>query len=347
MYEELKQMIKDCKGGYQPVEIDDEHITDGWRACEDRWNIIKQRLKQGQVIMDIGSYFGYFGVKIAREFSKSLVWSIEANGPAVNVQREVIKLNKLNNILLSHRALSVNDLLRLSRTAEGIDVILALSVLHEWPRDQLRNILYLFSRIAPELIIEVDNKNETYPGKQDIVSLDYNNILRFFYDDVQLIGHSKSVKGFERPIYYCKNKQLIKNNVTSYFTGESGFGNPAKRHNIKFSFDNWVLDDRKEWTQGLNLSNMLHFNLIWPENIIHQAACEWFKIKDQGPTDITLKNVLITAQGLKLIDYTELKGTNNVYGLSDEEYNKQVNDYSLDHIESCLKEQWTIQGAML
>jgi hypothetical protein len=288
--------------------------------------------------MDVGSYFGYFGIKIAREFSHSLVWSIEGNTQAAKVQLETIKANELNNIFLCNKMVKLNDWLKLSRTVETVDVIIALSVLHEWPVEERKNILYLWSRIAPELIIEVDNLGE-YEG------VDYMTYLQFFYDEVQLIGKGKSVKGLDRPIYYCVNKEFVKKRLTPYLHGEGYTQAVGRRHDVKREFDNWIIDDKQVF-RGVNACNLMHFGLMNRDKIINDIANEWHKIKDIGPTDISIKNSIMTASGIRLIDYTENIDAEMIYGLTRAQYREKVNNYTPEKIAKNIKSTQELNEAL-
>lgn len=339
MKNKILELVKKYNAGYQPIEIKDEVINKGWRGCIDRWELIKPFINESDVVMDMGSHFGYFGLKIEKEIPKSLILSVEANHGAAEIQELVLKANESKNVYLINRLLGINDLLRISRTTEAINTILCLSMIYEFPKEEITNILYLFSKIAPKLIIETCALNEPYKGKQDIANMNFNTILKNFYKKVELIGVSPSTQGVNRPIYYCENETLNKNDLMPYFGGEHG--NAIHKHSLEYRDNTWLLNN-KSIIPGLNADNLLMLNLTYPskEELITTCAQEWFKIKNLGPTDISLKNNLVTSEGIKCIDYTELKGTNNVYGLTDAEYNYKVMNYSLNEIKENITSVW-------
>ena len=339
MKNKILELIKKYNGGYQPIEIKDEVINKGWRGCIDRWELIKPFIKEEDVVMDMGSHFGYFGLKIEKEIPKSLILSVEANHGAAEIQELVLKANESKNVYLINKLLGLNDLLRISRTTEAIDVILCLSMIYEFPKTEITNVLYLFSQIAPKLIIETCALNEPYKGKENIASMDFNTILKNFYKKVELIGVSPSTQGVNRPIYCCTNPEIVKKELMPYFGGEHG--NSIHKHSLEYKDNTWMLNNCLI-TPGLNADNLLMLNLTYPnkEELIHSCAQKWYSIKNLGPTDISIKNNLVTSEGIKCIDYTELKGTNNVYGQTDEEYNNKVMNYSIQEIEENITSVW-------
>jgi hypothetical protein len=339
MKEKILELVNKYKAGYQPIIIKGETILPGWRECIDRWEIIKPFIKSQDVIMDLGSQLGYFGLKIEKEFPEALILSVEGNYGAAEIQKLVLEANESKNIYLINRILGLNDLLRISRTTEAINTILCLSMIYEFPKEQITNVLYLFSKIAPKLIIETCAPGEPYKGKEDIVKIPFEIVLRNFYKNVKVIGHSLSTQGVSRPIFYCDNEFIRREDLMPYFGGEHGA--QIHKHVLEYRQSNWMLNGCLIMP-GLNADNILMLNVTYPNSLrlILECAKAWHAIKHLGPTDISLKNNLVTSEGIKCFDYTELKGTNNVYGMTDKDYNNKVNNYSVEKITDRLTQVW-------
>lgn len=313
------------EGGYQDVEIDGKLIFNGWRECQERWNLIKPKIKEGNVVMDIGSHYGYFDVKIARTIPKSIVWSIESDKTRADIQKDVLALNKLKNVILCCYKIKLLDFVKLSRVVEGIDIIMALSVFHYFEPDELTEIIGLCSRIAPKLIIEFPNPDENNVASKDNVDKLPNPIelLNGFYEIVETLGKtsSPSDKGIERTIYFAENKEIEKVHLNSYFGRQT-----IRKYKLFYKNEHWEFQN-KDWINGLNVRNLLEFNVIYPsmDYILDQASETYLNlIKRMGAvSDTKYRNLIWSYDGFKAIDFSE--GLNNdIYGVSWQEYKEKI-----------------------
>ena len=87
--------IHEYSGEYQDIEIGGILQTAGKRECAERWKIIKPHILPNSSIIDIGSYHGYFGIKISREIENTTILSIESNPIWAIEQVEIVQKNKL------------------------------------------------------------------------------------------------------------------------------------------------------------------------------------------------------------------------------------------------------------
>ena len=125
------------------------------RECEKRWEMLKPHIKHDSVIVDVGSDLGYFTSKIAEEFSDSLVISFEQAEHSSEIQKEVLSLKKLTNVVLCRHRVDLKTLIGMSISVEAIDTFLILSAFHHLPLEETREHLAYISAISPELIIEL------------------------------------------------------------------------------------------------------------------------------------------------------------------------------------------------
>ena len=313
------------EGFYQTLEMPDKTYK-GWRECKNRWKTIEPYINKNSVVMDIGSNYGYFSKKIVDKFEDNLVWSFESNLKRAEIQKEMLEANKIKNVVLSHYELELLDFLKIARSSEAIDLILTLSVIHYFKKEEIPYIIWLFSQIAPVLIIEVPNHlEEKVAEKDNVVAL--KNIERYlghFYQNVDKIGESPSPKNLKikRSIFRAENLTLKRENVTGYINGEMG-----RTHTLKYKDRKWSLDNKKNWLTGLNVYNLKLFNMIYPsfDSFLLRAGERYWNLMKQNkvPTDTRIWNCLKTPFDIEVIDYQEEPDYLNL-----EEYKKEIKNYS-------------------
>lgn len=314
-------------GNYQDVVIEEQTIVDGWRGCNDRWDIIKPYIKNHQNGLDIGSHFGYFANKITSTYPDNIVWSFEASENRAEVQRLMLRLNDNDRVLLSQHAITLNDLVKIVRTCETADFILCLSTIHYFKLNEIPQILWLMGQIAPNLIIEFPSPLEADVAEKDTVNALDNPmyLLGMAFNSVIKIGEAPSPKDptIKRSIYLAQNYNITRRNCVSYLGAKTGRG-----HTVQFKDARWTIDNNIVGHLGFNLANLAEFNLInsIPNELLANGAKKYMALikKTKGKiTDIHPRNLIVTAKGVVPIDFSE--GVNNdIYGLTWEEYNTKV-----------------------
>ena len=256
---------------YQDIEIDGRQIVKGMRECKSRWSIIKPHIKRNTVIMDAGSDLGYFTSKIAEEFPDSLVVSIEKAERGSRIQKEILRLKKLFNVVLCNYAIDTPFLECLNNTVEGIDTFLALSIFHHYSLEQTREFLSHISKFCPELIIEIpcvwSAPNVTGPQYTN-----FDKELKNYYQNVEFIGESPLGAGQSRKTYKAWNTHLTREALTPTF--DFGLSEKMKHRVHKLVYDNgkWIhtkmsvtggpYDVKTDWLLGFSPWTLLHWNLI-------------------------------------------------------------------------------------
>lgn len=330
-------------GAYQDIIINGETILTGWRDCQKRWSIIEPYIKPNQSLIDIGSHFGYFGVRISETFPSNFVWSIEADSRRAEIQALQFVENTISTVVVSHHTLTLNDLISLVRTCETFDTILCLSTIHYFPPEEIPQVLWLFGQIAPNLIIEFPSPLETDVANKSVVDSlsDPMRILGRVYDSVQIIGSVSSPKhpDIQRTIYLAQNYSITRDHCVPYLKSQTG-----RLHTVTFESSRWNIDKNPIMYRGLNLAHLKQFHLIYPhpEHFIKEAAeryKELITMTDGYVTDIHPRNIIVTADGSFPIDYLEGTGV-PIYGKSWEEYSDCIKDLSLDSLETELFEKY-------
>ena len=301
---------------YQDIEIDGRQIVKGMRECKSRWSIIKPHIKHNTVIMEAGSDLGYFTSKIAEEFPDSLVVSIEKADRGAQIQKEILRLKKLTNVVLCNHAIDAPTLKCLNNTVEGVDTFLALSVFHHYSLEKTREFLSYISKSCPELIIEIpcvwSAPNVTGPQYTN-----FDKELKNYYQNVEFIGESPLGAGQSRKTYKAWNTYLARESLTPTF--DFGLNEKMKHRIHKLVYDNgkWIhtkmsvtggqYDVKTDWLLGFSPWTLLHWNLIYPESKWWQenALAAYQKLIDKKlPVgDTRVQNLLITPQGMVVIDW--------------------------------------------
>lgn len=315
-----------AEGAYQDIEVKGKLVSEGWRSCSERWEIIKPYIKNHQTILDIGSHYGYFSIKIAREYSDSLVWSIEETQKRSVVQKQALIENKLDNVILSKTSVNLLNMLKLQRTCESLDTILALSVIHYFPIKEIPEIIWAFSRLAQNLIIEFPSIEEDDVANKHLVDLlQPEYLLGLMYDSVIKIGESPSPKhpDIMRPIYLAQNYKITRENCMSYWNSQSG-----GHHDLSYRNLVWTIDGVKKKYNGLNLANLREFNIIYPRGgkWFEEAGSRYSNLiaDNKGRvTDIHPRNLIVSHNGVFPIDYQESVGK-SVYNMPWSVYRKQI-----------------------
>ena len=189
---------------YQDVEVKGKLVLKGVRDCEDRWEMIKYLIDPNSVVLDLGSSYGYFARKIATEIPGTLVLSFERDKKSAYLQRELLRQENITNVILLHSDLSFESLLRWVKTVEAIDTVLALSVLHNYEPEKIKNVIKLFNSFARHIILEMPNEKETNAvGHDTVMALSpLEKTLRSIYPVANKIGEVKShVQDVNRLMY--------------------------------------------------------------------------------------------------------------------------------------------------
>ena len=300
---------------YQDVEINGELKNKGKRCCAERWDIIKPYLKSHKTFLDIGSNLGYFSIKIAREIPDSIVASVEKSREYTLKQKEIIEKNKLKNILLCNHEFSIEMAEFFSTYYDAIDVVLMFSVLHYYSPIEAEKIIKLLAQITPELIIEHPRPEEKSGGLSTVEALSpFKDTLKKYFKEVDLIGEPGSFMSpdIKRNIFRARNPQFNR-------IADDG------KHKISWNkTDGWQLDNiKRDWIPGFNLHQFAmwkleHPGLFW---ITIEARKAYSKVHETNDmiTDMTLRNLIFTTNGLQAIDYDD-RDTWKLHGQSPESY---------------------------
>lgn len=284
--------IKSLPELYQNVEVNDKLIRKGVRDCQGRWDLIKEYISPHDVIIDIGSYAGWFSQKIAKIYPDSLVISFESDPLLCDIQKWIFKKEGIYNVVVCNYRLSKDDLVKWVNHVDIFDVSLLFSVLHHFPVEDLDDVWQAIKKLSlMQLCDMATNEDEKACGgdsKQKAIDLVTKGI------DVNLIGETKShLSDLKRPLYKVSGLHIRKD-LDAFFGV-----NHHDRH--KFEVIGNMING-KHIIKGVNVWNLLHFNIVWPEPKWWQVqATAVYKCLD-FKSDVRPWNLLFTSTGLKAID---------------------------------------------
>lgn len=151
---------------YQDLVLAGRTVRQGQRDCPGRWEALDPHLPRAGTILDVGSNFGWFGLKICQTRPACVVASLEADLRSAEVQRRVLASNQCQRVCLLTARAGAGLAQRLERAGQRLDAVLCLSVLH-WMADHGR-MLATLGRIASRILVEQPDPREEGAGLEAI-----------------------------------------------------------------------------------------------------------------------------------------------------------------------------------
>lgn len=190
--------IPDDLSVYQNVVIGGQVVRQGVRSCEDRWRLIEPHISHdARAVLDVGSNFGWFGLRICDRFPRAIVASMEADLRSAAVQRSVLASHNHERICLLTQTVNATRLRAWASSGQRFDATLVLSVLH-WMPDH-RQVLAELGRMSEQMFIEVPEPDETAVGldyvRREIGRIEVYLRTQFPTRSVELLGEVDSPQG--------------------------------------------------------------------------------------------------------------------------------------------------------
>lgn len=151
---------------YQDVVLGGRTVRRGARDCPARWELIAPVLRKCRNVLDVGSNFGWFGLKFCEMRREGVVASVEADRRSAAVQHRVLESHRHARICLLTQPASVRLAQTLERFGQRFDAALCLSVLH-WIADH-EAFLTRLGRLAGRLIVEFPDPREPDAGIEHV-----------------------------------------------------------------------------------------------------------------------------------------------------------------------------------
>ncbi len=151
---------------YQDVVLAGRTVRQGARDCRARWEAIAPHLPPAGAVLDVGSNFGWFGLKLCETLPGCVVASVEGDERSARVQRLVLESNRLERVCLLVRRADAGLVRRLVAAGQRFDAALCLSVLH-WIRGH-REILAALGAVTGRIFVEHPDPREAGSGVEAI-----------------------------------------------------------------------------------------------------------------------------------------------------------------------------------
>lgn len=151
---------------YQDVVLAGETVRKGVRDCEQRWRLIEPYLPPAGTVVDIGSNFGWFGLKICESRPDCVVASVEADPRSALIQRKVLESHEHRRIALLTASANCRMLARFAAAGQRFDAALCLSILH-WLPDH-RRFLTRLGEMTDRIVLDYPHAGEIEAGNERI-----------------------------------------------------------------------------------------------------------------------------------------------------------------------------------
>jgi hypothetical protein len=222
------------------VVLDGRTVQSGTRDCEERWRLIAPHLENAGTLLDVGSNFGWFGLRACRENERLVVASVEADLRSAAVQRQALRSHGHARVCLLTDPASACFVARFAAAGQRFDAALCLNVLH-WMRDY-RCFLVGLGAIAGRIIVEHPHADEAGAGVERIRR------------EIGPIGRTLGWLFPDRPVTLL---------------GE------VRCHRTSGSRQVWLVDHPRGWRpaadDGLDAAALLASGLSWPPRSWWQA----------------------------------------------------------------------------
>lgn len=282
---------------YQDQWVKGRNVGAGVRECESRYEALRPLLSQYTrpfTVLDLGASLGYFSFRIAEEFPQATIVAID-DDPRLFYQCHANE----KPILHLRTRMREDDVWQLAN-CEQFDVVLALNVVHHFPR--WNSVLRSLFRMGDHLIIETPHPEERYAINAENAYEIYFQLMGV--EDKNLLCETPSHLGpCERPMWYfhTPNNTLRR----AYFTAPDDLVLGGVTINSTF-FQRSVTLHRKsetrDWLPGINLQTFLSLGGAFPLREDVARMVESFPRPAEPHGDVQPWNFVINNQGLHLID---------------------------------------------
>lgn len=151
---------------YQDMVVAGRTVARGSRDCESRWEAMAPHLPAEAVLLDVGSNFGWFGLKACAESDRRIVVSVEADESSATLQRRMLASHDHRRVILLTRRADVAMASAWVAGRQRFHAVFCLSVLH-WLRDH-EPFLRMLGECADRIFIEHPDPREAGAGIQSV-----------------------------------------------------------------------------------------------------------------------------------------------------------------------------------
>ena len=292
----MESLKRDPVRLYQPIwchgKVNDYYEFQ--RDCADRYTVIRElasKFNRPFSVLDIGSNYGYFPVRIMEDFSEAVCVLVD-NKEVEPVLKENLMLDRS---VVVKRKVTAKELESLARS-ESFDVVLGLSVLHHF--DDPGRAYRAIRALGWWSVFEI-------PGEDDVGAANpqtHQEIRELFHVEQPYCYFESHVSESNRPFYILENHCTItEQSIDAADRDAPGYS----RYELEVDFDSaWFRKEteRRPFVPGMNLWNLIRLGGGWPTNELIELEVEQYK----GHPDFFPWNFIV-GKGITPIDM-ERKG---------------------------------------
>lgn len=255
---------------YQPIwchgKVNDYYAFQ--RDCAERYGVIRElasRFTRPFSVLDIGSSYGYFDVRLMEDFPRAVCVLID-NKEVEPVLKENLMLDRS---VVVKRKVGAKELMALSRS-ESFDIVLGLSVLHHFDDPELA--YQAIRRLGWWSVFEV-------PGEDDIGAAypEKHRAIRDLFPASPNGFFESHVSDSRRPYFVLENTPFIEEQSLDAADRDAPGYN---RYELEVDFDSSRFRkgvERRDFVPGMNLYNFIRLGGGWPTGELIDQEMEQYR----------------------------------------------------------------------
>ncbi len=259
---------------------------------------ILDQYKRRFTVLDLGAGIeGYqnIGAEIAREY----------DAVCVMVERDWVRekfIESRRTIVLKHNA-RLDDLVDLA-ACEHFDIVLALNFLHWAPANEWRSWADVVIELGEKAFIQLPGEYDydqvgCLPGASWLDEMRYYIAQQY---NPTLVGETVQFpKHAPRPLWLISDKRmshkLTKTHMDAHENSSRTEIYADNQRVICYHKGQW-----RGWIPGMNLSNLVGMNMVWPEKERVVELLKSYKLPPTNHGDIVLHNFVFDGEELHLVD---------------------------------------------
>jgi glycosyltransferase involved in cell wall biosynthesis len=307
----LERLIDDLPEVYQSIYLHGELIREGVRGNEfERLEVIKNYIKPGQTILDVGSNVGFFTINLAKLFPDNVFVSVENQYSYARLQRELIELEGVTNVILINSTMSTEWLIKAAQACTYFDTTLLLSILHHIP--DAENFLTQLGQVSKSFIIELPHPDESKVCGKDIIrkQLTVEKISQvkpaFIKMPYESTTHCDA--NLKRSFYYADSPDYQRDSIYPYI----GYPLAPRSYNLQVTDRGLIIQKNYlareiKAIPGVLFGDIAQIGAVLApsyETCIKQTNNELDRLEQlDNVADLRPWNMLFTANGLQFIDH--------------------------------------------
>jgi len=314
----LEKLITALPEVYQSIYLNGVLIKEGVRKNDfERLKVIQDYIKPGQTILEVGSNVGFFTINLAKLFPNNLFVSVEKQYPYARLQKELIRLEGLNNIILIRSEIKTDWLTKAINACSYFDVTLLMSVLHHIP--DAESFLTKLNEISKSFIIELPHPEESQVCGKDVLKeqLTFEKIstIKSVFKKMDYESSTHCDHSLKRSFYYADTPIYERTSLYPYIDYPlAPRSYTLKNNGAGLIITKKHLNENIHAVPGVLLYDIAKIgDILTPDyrSCINQINDDFSRVGAlTNVSDIRPWNILFTSNGLKFIDYQYTKDLN-------------------------------------